>query len=173
MNSIPAGSHSVPRRPLNHGMQPLFKEGETPTAQDSVFFRRGDSIGPNDWSTHLDRFKGITDKTSSDYMPRTQGLLAATLATGAGLATSLVSAPYSLSVAGPLVVGTALWATGNSEKGLLPTIGEQLTLPVIGASKVADTVFEKTAGAFYKGNGPTLTLHQDQDGKIWGLPKAR
>lgn len=152
------------------GMKPLFKEGQTPTIQDSVFFRRSDSVKGDDWACHLDRFKSIDDKKHPDYMNKAQGFLSAGAAMAAGVATSLITAPYSLSIAGPLIGGTTEWASGNSDDGLFSTIGKHLTLPMAGASKVADTVFEKVAGAFYGGNGATLAYHQDGDGKIWGIP---
>ena len=170
VNPISQNFSTARPRPAPEGMKPLFQKEETPTAQDSVFFRRGDDVQSNDWSCHLDRFRGIRDKSDPDYMPRSEGYLAATAALGAGVATSLLSTPYSLSVAGPLIVGCALWGTGHSQSGLISTIGQQLTLPVVGASQVADTVFEKVAGSFYEGNGATLTLHQDQNGKVWGIP---
>lgn len=153
------------------GMKPLFKEGETPTQQDSVFFRSSDRVKREDWACHLDRFKSIDDKKHPDYMPRTQGLLAAGASMAAGVATTLISVPYSLSLVGPALVGTAMWATGNTDEGLAATIGNQLTMPITGASKVADTVFEKVAGSFYEGAGPTLTYHSDESGMIWGIPK--
>ena len=155
------------------GMKPLFKEGQTPTVQDSVFFRRSDAVQGDDWACHMDRFKRIDDKEHPDYMNRTFGLLAAGTAMAAGVATSLITAPYSLSIAGPIVGGTTEWASGDGEKGLFSTIGKHLTLPLTGASKVVDTVFEKVAGTFYQGNGATLTYHQDGDGKVWGIPKDR
>lgn len=163
-------SNPTRQLPSPQGMKPLFKKDETPTIQDSVFFRRGDGVGSDDWSCHMERFKGIREPDHPDYMPRTEGFLAAAAAMGAGAATTLVSLPYSLSVIGPVVVGTGLWASGNSDQGLLGTVGEHLTLPFNGASKVADVVFEKVAGSFYEGEGPTLTLHQDNDGLTWGIP---
>lgn len=162
------------RRPTTpQSMKPLFKEGETVTVQDSVFFRRSDRVSSNDWACHMDRFKGIEDKDHPDYMPRAEGLLAASASMAAGVATSLITAPYSATVIGPVLVGTALWAGGKTDDGLFSTIGKHLTLPVTGAAKVADTVFEKVAGGFYEGNGATLTYHQDESGKIWGIPHDR
>lgn len=170
MNAIPAAGGTARFQPPS-GTKPLFKEGETPTQQDSVFFRRGDGVQSDDWSCHLERFKNIQDKDHPDYMPRVEGLTAAAAATAVGVATSLVTLPYAFSVAGPLLVGTTMWANGKSDSGLLSTIGEQFTMPVVGASKAADVVFEKVAGAFYEGKGPTISLHQDQEGIVWGVPK--
>lgn len=153
------------------GMKPLFKEGQTPTIQDSVFFRRGDAVKGDDWACHLDRFKGIDDPKHPDYMNKAEGFLAAGAAMAVGAATSLITAPYSLSLIGPVIGGTTEWAGGDGDKGLFSTIGKHLSLPLTGAGKVADTVFEKVAGTFYEGNGATLTYHQDQEGTIWGIPK--
>ena len=166
-------SHSPITRPNRspEGLKPLFKEGQTPTIQDSVFFRPSDAVKGDDWACHLDRFKSIDDKNHPDYMNKLQGLLAASAATAVGVATSLITAPYSLSLVGPIIGGTTEWAGGNSEKGLFSTIGKHLTLPVTGASKVADTVFEKVAETFYEGKGATLTYYQDPDQRIWGIPK--
>jgi hypothetical protein len=171
MTQISSHSTLAPRNRALEGMKPLFKEGQTTTIQDSVFFRPSDDVKRDDWACHLDRFKSIDDKNHPDYMNRVQGFLAAGAATAAGVATSLVTAPYSLTLVGPIIGGTTEWASGDGEQGLFSTIGKHLTLPAIGASKVADTVFEKVAETFYEGNGPTLSYYEDQDGKIWGVPK--
>lgn len=170
MTAISSHSHAARTLPAPQTLKPLFREGETPTAQDSVFFRESDQVRTGDWGCHLDRFKSIDDKKHPDYMNRGLGFLASTAAVAAGLATSLITAPYSLSLVAPIIGGTTQWATGSQDQGLLSTIGTHLTLPLTGAGKVADTVFEKVAGTFYNGNGPTIAYLQDENGTVWGVP---
>lgn len=162
-NAISLTQHPGLRGVPPRNSKPVFQPDETPTLQSSVFFRPEDKVTGDDWYCHADRFKSINDPTHKDYMPKSQALAA--MATAA--ICSVATLPYSLSVAGPLLVGTGLWATGNgNEDGLLATVGDQFTLP----GTVGDKVFESVADVFYRGDGPTMTLHQDQEGLIWGVP---